>query len=200
MTTHDRTDERCTPFEVELSAFLDDELTHGERLRAVDHLAVCHACREHYRASRSLGLLVSQTHAEDDQPGDDIWDRIQDAAYPGEAPHTTEHSTWRSALVGLAAAALVAFGLWSTTILPASGDQTDDVLAGEARVEVELESDAGAMTDERFVALTAEVLRADRLYHHKMLEVMRAVADERERFDEALAGDRDASTPRPIAP
>ena len=41
---------------------------------------------------------------------------------------------------------------------------------------VTLEEDRGSMTDERFVSLAAEVLRADRRYHRKMLQVMQVAA------------------------
>lgn len=61
---------------------------------------------------------------------------------------------------------------WLLPRLPAPA-LPEQAAAGE--VDVVLEEDKGSMTDERFVELATEILRADRDYHRKMLEVMAVV-------------------------
>ena len=56
-----------------------------------------------------------------------------------------------------------------------SGDVREASLTEDGEVDVVLEEDRGLMTDDRFIELTTEILKADRSYHRKMFEVMSVV-------------------------
>ena len=181
----------CENHEISLSALLDDELSFPERLTALDHLVECEGCRDFYRRSRSLGRALAPSRSAEpdtrDSDLDAVWDRIV-------ADHARRHGGARRVLQWaprLAAVLLLGFGLWWLQASwrgtpPGPGDSrradtlatTDTDLRSEDRyIEVDLEGQAGQMTDERFVQLTTEVLQADHRYHLKMLEVMSMVAD-----------------------
>lgn len=165
----------CEVMEIAVSALIDDELSPSERLRTIDHLVDCPGCRELYRRSRTLSEVVTDPRSElDEEPPDEgFWRRISAASSFGERPARRPSSMWWSRL---AAALLLGLGL--ALLLPSiseNGAGTDDSL------ELILEGDRGQMSEKRFVALTAELLKADRRYHRKMLEVMLAV-------DEAVHG------------
>ena len=81
-----------------------------------------------------------------------------------------------SGTLGLAAGLILALGIW--LLRPAVLEESAPVLDREGGVvNVVLEQDRGSMSDERFLELTTELLRADRGYHRKMFEIMRVVDD-----------------------
>ncbi len=168
----------CETASSALSALLDNELSHLERLEAVDHLAACANCRHFYRRARDLDgwMATLESDGQDEPVSETMWSRVTSATSKQEARPS------RIWLSSLAAMTLLACSLWLMQTLNPSGP------GAPALVELQLEEDRGQMTDQRFVALTTEVLRADRRYHHKMLEVMSTVAD-RTRLSEGTAGD-----------
>jgi hypothetical protein len=69
----------------------------------------------------------------------------------------------------LAAAVLLVAGLWGGLAAVSALRP-----AGEP-IEITLGEDSGRMSEERFVDLTVELLRADSRYHQEMLQVLTAV-------------------------
>jgi len=177
--------ETCNVFETSISALLDGELAAGEQLPVIDHLLECPACREFYRQARSLDDLVVASRSQDAAPApEELWRRIaaESGLERGERP---ARPTWAGArglhrlsarTIGIAAAAVLGLGLWWLLPLAESPAPVVDEVAGtEDDVDVVLEEDRGAMSEDRFLELTMEILRADRSYHRKMLDVMSVV-------------------------
>ncbi|HEX9734006.1 MAG TPA: zf-HC2 domain-containing protein [Thermoanaerobaculia bacterium] len=166
----------CETYRTSISALIDGELETPERLPAVDHLLECAACRIFYRRARALGDMLVASQSQDAEPApEDVWERI--AAASGVTGQ--RRTRWRELrraprwAAQLAAALIVGLALgWLLPRLPAPA-LPEQAAAGE--VDVVLEEDKGSMTDERFVELATEILRADRDYHRKMLEVMAVV-------------------------
>jgi len=155
----------CELCEIELSAVLDGE-ADGETLpTALDHLVTCRACQAFYRGARAVDAAVARGQA--DPPPERVWRRIEAEvrvrrfAFPARRA-----AVWAARL---AAAVLVGAGLWSLGVL-----RPPSLPVGDA-VEVRLEADRGDMSDERFVRLTTELLRADRRYHRKMMDILAVV-------------------------
>ncbi len=167
-------------YEAEISALIDGELDHVSVLEVVDDLVDRSEGRDFYRRARRLGGLLEQAR-ESSRAGDlppDLWRRIErewaeGGGHDAEAmdgvvrPWPRSVARWS---LRVAAAAAIAVAAWTV----GRGGPIQDRLAGDV-VRIELASDAGAMTDERFVALAAELLRADRRYHLAMGEIMDAV-------------------------
>lgn len=98
--------ETCSQLELELSAYIDDELDRDERAVVEDHLATCVECRQQEAALRAVRRLV-RIHPVEDIP--DLAPAIM--ARLGE---TSSFGGWRERLrvgaVAAAAAALVVLG------------------------------------------------------------------------------------------
>lgn len=169
----------CHFQELAISTLVDGELATAELMPTLDHLVRCAACRAFYRRARDLDTAVSQqgltehqhglaeqsAEEEHEAPPEALWERIAAASTPA-TPRRFE-ARW---LPQIAAALLLAFGLWAVQAY--EGPRAESNLEG---IELVLGEDGGAMTEQRFVALTAEVLRADRRYRELMLAVMRSV-------------------------
>jgi len=79
--------------------------------------------------------------------------------------------------VGLAALVVLTLGVWfGAGSSPALGS-TNDLRDGE--IFIRLEEDKGRMSEERFVALVSEILRADRRYQQEMYVVLDEITQRR---------------------
>ncbi len=159
----------CETCEMSISALADGELPTEDLLPTIDHLAECPGCQAFYRDVRSLAAaLPDPGRLPASAPGEapeEIWRRIEVAA----APAFSQTGRMRPWAMRLAAAVLLVAGLWG-------GLATVSALrpAGEP-IEITLGEDRGRMSEERFVDLTVELLRADSRYHQEMLQVLTAV-------------------------
>jgi hypothetical protein len=166
----------CEVIEVEISAMIDCELPAAESLVVVDHLLECSECREFYSLSRGLDTALGQARvsARAGEMPAGLWSRIDNAieaeenvvSLSGKLRRTTP--TW---LLSAAAALLLVVGGWYAS----QHWDTPRQLPSDNVLLVTLESDQGAMTEERFIELTAELLRSERRYHQSMLEIMVAL-------------------------
>ena len=163
----------CEEHGATLSALIDGELDRSALLPTLDHLVRCPSCRELFAAARhlegSLALIRAPGHGS--PPASGTWRRIRGAAgLKGRGPRT------RLASQGLAAAAVAVLvvGLWAARsfapTLPEARPGSDH--------RIHLSRDPKSMSEERFVALTAELLRAEGRYHRKMLEILEHVDGE----------------------
>jgi hypothetical protein len=146
-------------YEVEISALLDNELSHADILELVDHLVASDECRPFYQQAREL----SQTMSLSDLPPD-MWERIEKRASEGRQ---RRFPRWPLKLV---AVVVCAVGIWSIGRYVPREARLDN-----PSVTIQLASDSGQMNEDRFIELTTELLRADRRYHSKMGEIMNAV-------------------------
>lgn len=147
----------CETCEMSISALTDGELPAEDLLPTLDHLAECPSCRAFYRDLRALAAAL---------PPEEVWRRIEVAAAPGLS-RTGRARPWA---MRLAAALLLVAGLGGALAFVRFGLHP----AGEP-IEVTLGEDRGRMTEQRFVDLTVELLRADSRYHQEMLQVLTAV-------------------------
>lgn len=147
----------CEEFEMLASAFVDDELSRDETVTLLDHLATCESCRFFYRQSRALGAALSGSPAAVALPMT-AWQRIESRVRPRMVI-----PAW-----GVRAAAGILLGLLVWQL----GQFRFPPLRETGSIEVALEESKGVMSDDRFVELTSELLRADRRYHVAMLQVM----------------------------
>jgi len=174
----------CETYEMSISALADGELPAEDLLPTLDHLAECPSCLAFYRDLRALAAALPAAAAERADPltapgeaPEEVWRRIEAAAAPA-LPRTGRVRPWA---MRLAAAFLLVVGLWGAlaavrSVLGPAG----------APIEITLGEDRGRMTEQRFVDLTVELLRADSRYHQEMLQVLTAV-DERDGRQEAPA-------------
>lgn len=169
--------ENCSVFETSLSALIDGELEVEEQLPVIDHLLECPSCREFYHRARGLDDMVVTSQSQDADPvPEEVWHRIAAESGLGR-PLPVLRGPWSVRAFGLAAALILGLGLW--WILPSAPEGSvpetaEEELAG-GDVDVVLEEDRGSMSEDRFRQLTMEILKADRRYHRKMLDVMSVV-------------------------
>ncbi len=163
----------CEAFEIELSAWVDGELTAVESKAVVDHLAMCRSCRDFYLAIRGLDAAVGELGAarEADLPPE-LWARIErssreparEQVFATTAPRRREWAKWalKAAAVVVAAAGLLA--LIRDVVVPRSND-------GRV-VTIRVASNPSGMSDDRFLTLAGELLRADPRYHEAMRDLL----------------------------
>ena len=180
----------CETYEMSISALADGELPAEDLLPTLDHLTECASCRAFYRDVRALAAALPAeaelASAVPPEAPEEIWHRIEAATAPafvqrerpGRAP------SWA---LRLAAAVLLVAGLWGalatvSALRPADGP-----------IEVTLGDDRGRMTEQRFVDLTVELLRADSRYHQEMLQVLTTIVERDGRQETPI--DRDAPLP-----
>jgi len=165
----------CEFFEIELSTLLDDELSHAEVLRVVDHLASCAQCRAFYRGARALDLALAERGASAEALRAGLWARVERRASGPDSSRARRARPPAVLVWGLRAAAaiLVVVGGWTATRLwtaPGGAPSSREV------VSIALASNPDGMSDQRFVELTTELLEADPRYHRKMQQIMAAVS------------------------
>ena len=165
----------CHAVESDLSALIDGELQGVELQRSLGHLVDCAACREFYRRARTLDAVArgeTEREGEARDPGEELWTRIaarsQFTGGESQRPESAGRPIPR-VWAALAAVLMLALGM---VLLNASDD------APQSSLEIVLGEQRGQMDEARFIALTTELLRADRRYQRKMLDVMLTV-DER---------------------
>lgn len=167
--------------EIGVSALLDAELAHHELLEVIDQLVEDPELRDFYRHVRGLDLRLLEAGVArpvQEEALAELWERIeQQAMMPQEAGEVLDARrrfrrvpAW---LMATAAAAALAVGVWIGA-RPSAPMLTSEADLGEV-VNIQLAADAGAMDDDRFVELTAELLRADRRYHQAMEQIISAV-------------------------
>lgn len=162
--------ESCETYEWAISELVDGELDASEQLAAVDHLAGCASCRAFYRRARQLGEMVARAEAAETPPPEEVWRRIAAETGVTRRRRSPNVRVTRFAL-GLAALIVLALGL---VLVPRSW-RTHPTPSENGRIIVELGSDRGAMTEQRFVEITTEILRSDPRFHREMLAVMALV-------------------------
>ncbi len=157
-------------FEADLSAIVDGELDGEPLRRAVDALAVSPELRRFWAESRELqtSLRAGKEDRAGVTPREGLWDVIEAKAKPPARTFALGHvptRAWAAAATILIAISLALSGFLKVDI-PAfhSPERT-----------VQLAGDPGSMTEDRFLELTTELLKADPRYQRKMLEVMQVV-------------------------
>ena len=153
---------QCQDYEIELSALSDGESDPKMAMRLVEHVAECSECASFVKKLRSTQDAVELAFPE---LGSSF--QIPKDNKPSSRFGVSKVPKWAW---GLAAGWLVAAGLWFSYADTPESRAAADMRDGE--MVIRLEEDKGLMTDERFVALMTELLRADRRYQSQMLDVL----------------------------
>jgi predicted anti-sigma-YlaC factor YlaD len=160
----------CERHELELSALLDGEVDRQTLTSTLDHLASCPACRGFYRRARALdGTLALVREGESGEPPPpELWESIRRRAQQPRRRRAGGIALWR-----IAAALAVGVGaLWlalDAPSFPAPGPRPGKTL------EVRVEEKGDEMTDQRFLDITSELLRADRSYQQALGQLLTEV-------------------------
>jgi hypothetical protein len=142
-----------------------------ELLPTLDHLAACPSCQAFYRDVRALAAATGDPRLSASAPGEapeEVWRRIEEA----EAPALSRTGRARPWAMRLAAAVLLVAGLAG-----ALASARSVLRPAGAPIEVTLGEDRGRMTEQRFVDLTVELLRADSRYRQEMFQVLTAILE-----------------------
>lgn len=162
----------CETYEMSISALADGELSREDLLPVIDHLAECPSCQVFYRDVRALAAALPAGEAQRlPEPGEapeEVWRRIEMEA----APALSQPGRMRPWAMRLAAAVLLVASLWGAFAAVRSTLRPP----GEP-IEIALGEDRDRMSEQRFVDLTVELLRADSRYHQEMLQVLTAVTE-----------------------
>ncbi len=154
---------QCNDYEIELSALLDGESDPATALTLVEHVASCSACGSFVRELRSTQDLVDQIAVETETEPEST------VVVPIEQKRRRLLGLRPQWAVGFAAAAILIVSLWfGSDLEPQAG--LNDLRDGE--LVIRLEEDKGRMSDERFIAMVSELLRADRRYQSEMYAVL----------------------------
>ncbi len=154
---------QCSDYEVELSAIFDGESDPATALELLEHVASCPSCAAFARDLRTMQANIDLVYV---APGPEPI-----AVLPLERrrrPIRVTRWAW-----GLAAAAVVAVGLSYGVKAALPGGVTG--AERDRQVVIRLEENRGAMSDERFIAIVTELLRADRKYQYQMYAVLEAL-------------------------
>jgi hypothetical protein len=183
----------CEYHETQLSAWLDAELDRAGQMELLDHLVFCESCRRFHAKARMLDGLVAAVRAADDSdaPPAEIWTRIQQSAdrqrpqqrsqrRPQQRPRqrSQRRPSGRSGrrpvvpVWALRAAAVLVLAVGLGAVLWFGAPRLAEP---PAEAIVELGTETGQMTDDRFVELTQELLRAGPRYRVAMFRVMEQV-------------------------
>lgn len=181
----------CELIELQISALLDGEADLHEQANVVDHIMDCAECRRFYKEARELQDLI------DEMPtGSATEVAPAGSALPigGSAalPRGKRFGALRAWSLAAAAVLLLAFGFWAGGNFGAGGAQP---VADSSRmppvgstIDVHLASNPAAMSDERFLALTLEVLHADQRHQKKLYEILQIIAEESESREGSESG------------
>lgn len=151
---------KCNQILPLLSGHLDGTNSEIEERRLQQHLKTCRHCRELLaRLEENDALLASQ----EAQPPADLTNRIMSQIRKEEKkPRLGKRFIVSTVATGLAAAALLAFVVWSNVSLPKSSDSAPEMAALDNANEYERvavsEMEAGSNTDENILndTLTAD--------------------------------------------
>jgi hypothetical protein len=160
------------PFEENLSAIMDGELTGEKLLESIDALVETGELRSFWRDSRSLQKALAAPQAGlIEAPPDSLWDNVEYATGKQRAKvfqlNKVSPQVWAAAASIVLIFSLTVAGLLRGTFPEQANAKT-----------IQLGQNDGRMTEDRFIDLTTELLQADSRYHRKMLEVMQTVNSE----------------------
>ena len=151
---------KCNQILPLLSGHLDGANSEIEERRLQQHLKTCRHCREFLTQMEENDALLASQEA---QPPADLTNRIMSQIRKEEKkPRLGKRFIVSTAATGLAAAALLAFVVWSNVSLPKSSDSAPEMVALDNANEYERvavsEMEAGSNTDENILN---DTLKAD---------------------------------------
>ncbi len=176
----------CEEHQMDASAMLDGELEVSAIADTVGHLAKCETCLAVFNAFKSLQHNIDTVVKKPEVPGE-IWKAVEKERPKEKKPLVIPFKIAALKIVAAAAVLIMMFTLGYNFHRPATEQFVDQ------NTPIVLASDRGNMTDERFRALTREILSADPDYVRKMYIILHTLEFEGSDSDlEMLPEDRNA--------
>jgi hypothetical protein len=163
---------RCSDYEIEISALLDGESDPAMALTLVEHIAECAACSTFVRELRATQKMIDSVPTIPDTE-----------SHAGEVVALATRKTRVLGLkpqwaLGIAALLLITVSVLFSNGVGTTARLTNDIRDGE--LVIRLEENKGRMSEERFVAMVSELLRADRRFQNEMYVVLDEITQNRE--------------------
>ena len=162
---------KCSDYEIELSALMDGESDPAMALKLVGHVASCASCSQFVRDLRRTQDIVDGLELESSS------EAAEQSVVPIERKRRRVLGLKPQWAVGIAALLVVTVGVFFNPGAGKVGAISNDLRDGE--LVIRLEEDKGRMSNERFVALVSELLRADRRYQNQMYVVLDEITQNR---------------------
>ena len=158
----------CSEHQQEISALLDGEGDPTKVLDVMEHVASCPSCGAFVREVRVMQAALDEVY-----PVEAPLPDCDEDVLPLERPRRSRARVrWAW---GLAAALVASLGLPLLFNSVTSG--TPGVPSPDQQVVIRLGEDGDAMTDERFVAMVTQLLRADPVYRNEMFSVLTTIRE-----------------------
>ena len=123
----------CKEYEAQIGALIDNELTAEERLRVLEHIAQCPACKAYWEELLALGDALRTEAPAPAGFADAVMARVRETKQENAAEKKVIRFPGWKRFAGLAACcALVALGVWMMDTLPLRGMNTSAVSNGAA--------------------------------------------------------------------
>ena len=163
---------RCSDYEIEISALVDGESDPAMALTLVEHIAECAACSTFVRELRATQKMIDSVPTIPDTE-----------SHAGEVVALATRKTRVLGLkpqwaLGIAALLVITVSVLFSNGVGATAGLTNDIRDGE--LVIRLEENKGRMSEERFVAMVSELLRADRRFQNEMYVVLDEITQNRE--------------------
>ncbi len=156
----------CEEYQIYISAMLDGELKGDELTRTVSHLSVCRECMSTLKAFQALQAKVDEQKTTPALPGN-LWSRIEQSSGRPEKPRVLPLMSRTASIIAIAAGIILFFALGYILRKPMMPS-----IAVDRETPIVMASDAGSMSEERFLQLTRELLSADPKYHRRMYFIL----------------------------
>jgi len=163
---------RCSDYEIEISALLDGESDPAMALKLVRHVAECSDCSSFVRELRASQEIIDNLQIVP------IAETESEEVVPIDRKRSFSFGLRPQWAVGLAALLVLVVSVWFGNSTGPSAGLTNDLRDGE--LVIRLEEDKGRMSEERFVAMVSELLRADRRFQNEMYVVLDEITQNRE--------------------
>jgi len=164
----------CDEYQMKVSAMMDGELPAEDIEATVRHLAACEECLQEFKVFQKLQNRVNR---ELSQPSvsPQTWERIRRQATEAPKAIFIPFKSRAVRIAAMAAAVILCFGLGYLVNQPSP-------ILQDSGAPIVLASQPGQMTDEKFLALTRELLTADPEYHQKMYMILSSLNREEKRW------------------
>ena len=181
----------CEEYQMDLSAMLDCELESSAIADTVEHLAKCETCLAVFEKFKFLQHKIDIMIERPEAPAE-IWSAIEKEVPKEKKPVVIPFVNLALKIVAAAAVLILMFTLgYNFRKQPITAEIIDQ------NTPIVLASDRGNMTDERFRALTREILSADPDYIRKMYIILHTLEFEGSTSDlQAMPDDNTQETLR----
>ena len=163
---------RCSDYQIEISALVDGESDPAMALKLVEHIAECSDCSTFVRELRATQKLIDAIPTipeTDSHAGEVVALKTRRPRVLGLKPQ------WA---LGIAALLVITVSVLFSNGVGTTAGLTNDIRDGE--LVIRLEENKGRMSEERFVAMVSELLRADRRFQNEMYVVLDEITQNRE--------------------